>query len=68
MIIEQFKQVNDEALIQASKNLLVDALKNEPEHFDAPEEHQQSDMDRITRVTNNPEQFPDWEETEKMPS
>ena len=65
IIIEQFKQVNDETLIQAFKNLLAYALKKEQEQFDIPDEHQQLVMDRFDRIRKNPERLLDWDDASK---
>ena len=65
LIIEQFKQVNDETLIQAFKNLLAYALKKEQEQFDIPDEHQQLVMDRFARIRKNPELLIDWDDASK---
>ena len=65
IIIEQFKQVNDETLIQAFKNLLAYALKKEQELFDIPDEHQQLVMDRFAQIRKNPELLIDWDDASK---
>jgi hypothetical protein len=65
IIIEQFKQVNDETLIQTIKNLLAYALEKEQEKFDIPDEPQQLVMDRFARIRKNPEQLLNWDDASK---
>ncbi len=64
-IIKQFKQLNDENLIQAIKNLLDYALKKEQEGLDVSEEHQKLVMKRFNKVRKNPDRLLDWDEAEK---
>ncbi len=64
-IIEQFKQLKDENLIQAIKNLLEYALKKEQESNGIPESHQKLVMDRFDKVRNDPDRLLDWEEAKK---
>ncbi len=65
VIIEQFKQVNDENLIQAIKNLLDYALKKEQEISNVPESHQNLVMDRFDKARKNPSRLLDWDEAKK---
>ena len=65
IIIEQFKQVNDENLINAIKNLLDYALKKEQESYDIPEEHQKIVMERFEKVRKDPGRLLDWNEAKK---
>jgi len=65
IIIDLFKQVNDESLILAIKNLLNYALKKEPESFEIPEAHRKLVMDRFDQVRNDPERLLDWDEAKK---
>ncbi len=64
-IIKQFKQLNDENLIQAIKNLLDYALKKEQEGLGVSEEHQKLVMKRFNKVRKNPDRLLDWDEAEK---
>ena len=61
IIIEQFKQVNDENLINAIKSMLDYALKKEKDVFDIPEVHQKLVMERFDKVRKNPERLLDWD-------
>jgi hypothetical protein len=65
VIIEQFKLLNDENLIQAIKNLLEYALKKEQESLEVPEAHQKIVMERFNKVRKNPERLLDWDEAKK---
>ncbi len=65
VIIEQFKLLNDENLIQAIKNLLEYALKKEQESLEVPEAHQRIVMKRFNKVRKNPERLLDWDEAKK---
>lgn len=65
IIIDLFKQVNDESLIRAIKNLLDYALKKEHENFEISEAHRKLVMDRFDRVRNNPERLLDWDDAKK---
>ena len=62
IIIEQFKQVNDENLIDAIQNMLDYALKKERQFPDVPEAHQKLVMERLDRVRKDPDRLVDWEE------
>jgi hypothetical protein len=64
-IIEQFKQVNDEKLISAIKNLLDYASNKEKESYDISEDHQKLVMERFEEIRKNPERLLDWEEAKK---
>lgn len=66
VIIEQFKLLNDENLIQAIKNLLEYALKKEQESLEVPEAHQKIVMERFNKVRKNPDRLMDWDEAKKM--
>ena len=61
IIIEQFKQVNDENLINAIKSLLDYALEKEEEKMEISEENQNLVMERFAKVRANPERLLDWE-------
>jgi hypothetical protein len=65
VIIEQFKLLNDENLIQAIKNLLEYALKKEKESLEVPEAHQKIVMERFNKVRKNPERLLDWNQAKK---
>jgi len=60
MIIEQFKQVEDENLISAIKSLLDYAFKKENKEI--PEAHQKLVNKKKKKVRKNPERLLDWEE------
>lgn len=64
-IIEQFKLLNDENLIQAIKNLLEYALKKEQESLEVPEAHQKIVMERFNKVRKDPDRLMDWDEAKK---
>ena len=64
-IIEQFKQLNDENLIQAIKSMLEYALKKEEISLEIPEAHQKLVMERFEKVRKNPDRLLDWEEARK---
>jgi len=59
VIIEQFKLLNDENLIQAIKNLLEYALKKEQESLEVPEAHQKIVMERFNKVRKDPDRLVD---------
>jgi hypothetical protein len=65
IIIEKFKQVNDENLINAIKSMLDYALKKEKEVFEIPEAHQKLVMDRFEKVRKKPERLLDWDKAKK---
>jgi hypothetical protein len=65
IIIEQFKQVNDENLINAIQNMLDYALKKDVEIPDVPVAHQKLVMDRLDKVRKDPERLLDWDEAKK---
>ncbi|MBW6499481.1 MAG: hypothetical protein K0B09_13920 [Bacteroidales bacterium] len=65
VIIEQFKLLNDENLIQAIKNLLEYALKKEQESLEVPEAHQKIVMERFNKVRKDPDRLMDWDEAKK---
>lgn len=65
IIIEQFKQIDDENLINAIKNMLEYAIKKEKENFEVPEADQKLVMERFEEVRNNPERLLDWDEVKK---
>jgi hypothetical protein len=65
IIIKQFKQIDDENLINAIKNMLDYALKKEKENFDVPEADQKLVMERFEEVRKNPDRLLDWEEAKK---
>jgi hypothetical protein len=65
IIIKQFKQIDDENMINAIKNMLDYALKKEKENFDVPEADQKLVMERFEEVRKNPDRLLDWEEAKK---
>jgi len=65
IIIEQFKLVNDENLLNAIKNMLDFALNKEKEIFDIPENHKEMVLQRFDNVRKNPERLLDWNEAKK---
>ena len=62
IIIEKFKQINDENLINAIKSLLDYALQKEDVLSDIPEEDQKIVMERLEKYKKSPEQLLDWDE------
>jgi hypothetical protein len=64
-IIEQVRNVNDENLISAIKNLLDYAIKKEQEIFEIPEIHQNLVMERFEKVRNDTSQLLDWDKAKK---
>lgn len=64
-IIEQFKQLNDENLILAIKNLLEYALKKDQESHDIPEAHKKLVMERFDKSRKDPDRLLDWDEAKK---
>ena len=65
MIIEQFKQIEDENLIHAIKNMLDYALNKEQESLEVPEAHQKLVMERFDKVREDPDRLLDWDEVKK---
>ncbi len=65
MIIEQFKQIEDENLIHAIKNMLDYALKKEQESLEVPEAHQKLVLERFDKVRKDPDRLLDWDEAKK---
>ena len=65
MIIEQFKQIEDENLIHAIKNMLDYALKKEKESLEVPEAHQKLVLERFDKVRKDPDRLLDWDEAKK---
>jgi len=65
IIIEKFKLVNDENLLNAIKNMLDFALNKEKEIFDIPENHKEMVLQRFDNVRKNPERLLDWNEAKK---
>lgn len=65
IIIERFKQVNDENLINAIKSLLDYALEKKEQVIEIPEEDQKLVMERFAKVRANPDRLLDWEEAKK---
>lgn len=64
-IIEQFKQLDDENLIQAIKSILDYALKKEKENHEVPGTHQKLVMERFDKVRKDPDRLLDWDEAKK---
>ncbi len=65
IIIERFKQVEDENLIRAIKNLLDFAQKKESEVYEISEATQNLVMDRFEKLKKEPEKLLDWDEAKK---
>lgn len=65
LIIEQFKQIEDEDLINAIKNMLDYAIKKEKEHYEVPKADQKLVMERFEEVRNNPGRLLNWDEAKK---
>jgi hypothetical protein len=65
IIIEQFKQVNDEKLISAIKSMLDYALGKEEQKIEIPEKDQTLVMERFAKARANPDRLLDWEDAKK---
>jgi hypothetical protein len=65
IIIEQFKQVNDEKLINAVKSMLDYALGKEEQKNEIPEKDQNMVIERFAKVRANPDRLLDWEDAKK---
>jgi len=65
IMIEQFKQVNDEDLIDVIQNMLDYALKKEQGIPDIPESHQRLVMERFDKVGKDQDRLVDWDEAKK---
>lgn len=65
IIIEQFKQVNDEKLINAIKSMLDYALGKEEPKIEISEKDQNMVMERFAKVRANPDRLLDWEDAKK---
>lgn len=65
IIIEQFKQVNDEKLINAIKSMLDYALGKEEQKIEISEKDQNMVMERFAKVRANPDRLLDWEDAKK---
>ena len=66
IIIEQFKQVDDENLIAAIKSLLDYALDKKEKVTEIPEEDQKLVMERFAKVRANPDRLLDWEDAKEL--
>jgi hypothetical protein len=65
IIIEQFKQINDENLIKVIKSMLDYALNKEKEAYKIPDDQQKLVMDRFYEIRKNTEKLLDWDEVKK---
>jgi hypothetical protein len=65
IIIERFKHVEDENLIQAIKNLLDFAQKKERELYEIPKASQDIVMERFEKIRKEPEKLLDWDDAKK---
>lgn len=64
-IIERFKQIEDEALIDTIRNLLDYAFAKEGRDEEIPEEHKKIVMERFNKVRSNPDRLMDWNEAKE---
>ncbi|MCF8232003.1 MAG: hypothetical protein K9J27_07420 [Bacteroidales bacterium] len=64
-IIERFKQIEDEALIDTIRNLLDYASTKEGGNEEIPEEHKKIVMERFNKVRSNPDGLMDWNEAKE---
>ncbi len=62
ILIEQFKQVDDENLINAIKSLLDYALKKKEDIIEIPQSHQDLVIRRFEESRKDPERLLDWDE------
>lgn len=62
ILIEQFKQVDDENLINAIKSLLDYALKKKEDNIEIPQSHQDLVIRRFEESRKDPERLLDWDE------
>lgn len=60
-IIERFKHIEDEALIDTIRNILDYASNKEGGHQEIPEEHKKLVMKRFDKVRNHPHRLIDWD-------
>ncbi len=65
IIIEQFKQLDDEKLILKIKNLLESALKKKQIEYDIPKSHKDLVMERFDEVRKDPDRLLDWDDVKK---
>jgi hypothetical protein len=65
IIIEQFKQINDENLIKVIKSMLDYALNKEKDAYKIPDDQQKLVMDRFYEIRKNTEKLLDWDEAKK---
>lgn len=59
-IIERFRHVEDEALIDTIRSLLDYASKKEIDNQEIPEEHKNIVRERIRKYGNNPKNYSEW--------
>ncbi|MCF8308280.1 MAG: hypothetical protein K9I68_04645 [Bacteroidales bacterium] len=64
-IIERFRHVEDEALIDTIRSLLDYASKKEIDNQEIPEEYKKIVMDRLDKVRNNPDRLMDWDKAKE---
>lgn len=65
LVIERFRQIDDEDLIRAIKSMLDYALKNAPKVYQVSEEQQKLVMDRFEQVRQEPDRLLDWDDAKK---
>ncbi len=61
-IIERFKHIEDEALIDTIRNILDYASNKEGGHQEIPEEHKNIVRERIRKYGDNPEKYVEWDD------
>lgn len=60
-IIEQFRNIKDEDLIDAIQGMLDYALKKESKYEEIPEEHKKIVRERIKKYGDNPGNYVEWD-------
>lgn len=60
-IIERFRHIEDEALIDTIRNLLDYASNKGIENQEIPEEHKNIVRERIRKYGNNPNNYVEWD-------
>ena len=64
-IIERFKQIEDEALIDTIRSILDYASAKEGGNEEIPEEHKKIVMERFNKVRSNPDRLMDWDKAKE---
>lgn len=64
-IIESFRHIEDEALIDTIQNILDYARKKEEEHQEIPEEHKNVVRERVRKYGDSSESYLNWDNLDK---